>query len=137
MQRCVGKAVSLRLRAVTQKPLRRKMHHASLAGRAPVWQNGVAERPGHSHAHLAEASSSPWRAFWRAVDDERAVDSAPRAIPIHAPPGTTRIPDNRSLGMRGRPTRISGWPSRPAGPRGDGLILPRTMQGNPTLPETL
>ena len=43
------------------------MRHASFTGRALVWQSGVAERPGHSHAHLAEASSIPWRA----VDDER------------------------------------------------------------------
>ena len=68
MQGCVGKAVSPRRRVVTQKLLRHKMRDASFTGRALVWQSGV--RPGHSHAHLAEASSIPWRA----VDDERGVD---------------------------------------------------------------
>ena len=99
----LGKAVSPRRRVVTQKFLRRKMRHASLTGRASVWQNGVAERPGHSHAHLAEARSSPRRA----VDDERGVDErTPRdsdscsaghcedpgqqvagALPLRLPPG--------------------------------------------------
>ena len=54
VQGCVGRAVSPR-RQVTQKPLRRKTRHASITGRAPVWHTGVAERPGHSHAHVAEA----------------------------------------------------------------------------------
>ena len=42
------KAVSPCRRVVTQKLLRRKRCHASLTGCAPVWQNGVAERPGPS-----------------------------------------------------------------------------------------
>ena len=67
------------------------MRHASLT---PYLANGVAERPGHSHAHLAEASSNPWRA----VDDERVVLRVRGAIPIHVPPGTARSPDKRSLG---------------------------------------
>ena len=103
VQGCVGKAVSPRRRVVTHKFLRRKMRHASLTGRTPVWQNGVAEQPGHSHAHLAEASSSPRRA----VDGERGVDErTPRdsdscstghcedpgqqvagALPLRLPPG--------------------------------------------------
>ena len=74
MQGCVGKAISPRRRVVTQKLLRRKICHASLTGRALVWQNGVAERPGPSHAHLAQASSIPWRA----VGDERGVDERTR-----------------------------------------------------------
>ena len=90
-----------------KKSLRRKKkRQASLTGRAPVWQNGVAERPGHSHAHLAEASSSPWRA----VDDERGVDErtprdsdscseghcedpgrqVARALPLRLPPGRSK-----------------------------------------------
>ena len=89
-----------------KKFLRRKMRHASFTGRALVWQSGVAERPGHSHAHLAEASSIPWRA----VDDERGVDErTPRdsgscsagccedpgqqvagALPLRLPPGRNK-----------------------------------------------
>ena len=65
----VGRALSPRGQVVTQKSLRRKVRHASHSPR-PCLANGVAERPGHRHVRLAEASSSPWRAS----DDERGVD---------------------------------------------------------------